>query len=685
MTTRMECHVCGNFSFKDGGDGFYYCSVCSSQADDIVDTGVDDEDLFGNKIYSQTAHRSQPTTAAAAEDISQFKQTQSQQNLLQDLVVDADTDAGDGVGPTGPSDFGSYPENLSYDDYYSEIRSRYLMGYQILIQLQCKALVEKFKVSPLIIGLVGPIWLRYLAFTRIMADDWADQVIHESESQKQGDAADFHPSAKQSKEPHNIFGQRAVTLWHISLRRTIPLSHSLAINFLVCLLAREAILPTDILKWILEGKLPYFAAFVEIEKQLGPPPSACPISSSHMFRPKTTMSAQKLEALAGSIAQKINLELPPVNFYGIASRFVGQLSIPVKSILQQAFRIYEWSMPPELYISANILRLPTRIWVMSILIVAIRILYNLNGSGKWEKSLSSSRSSSSLAGKDGKQPTHATNMTDDAEKDLSSHDLCLRDNASDDEEFELDAVDLLKILETKYDNLRDTYDYSKGLTSYLQHCKDVVFAGSGQSFEDYEEEKIIEDLWEFYQNKGVECLEDQEMNSFQDSGLHQKRSMDDMRNIQIKNKECRYCKNNLSEDGSQYSMDEKNYSSRFEDSSHEGRSSMESRKVKAIRELKLDMETNRFAYIPPRQVIMSQRYISYNRRRIEGAFVYAAHADYYILLRACARVAQVDVRSLHIGVLEFEKRLKQLEEKMGKCLHLKIPSGSSGFCANEDD
>lgn len=503
-----------------------------------------------------------------------------------------------------------------------------------------------------------------------------------------GKADDFHPPTKQSKEPHNILGKRAVTLWHISLRRTIPLSHSLAINFLVCLLAREAILPTDILKWILEGKLPYFAAFVEIEKQLGPPSSACPISSSHMFRPKTTMSAQKLEALAGSIAQKIHLELPPVNFYGIASRFVGQLSIPVKRILQQACRIYEWSMPPELYISANILRLPTRVWVMSILIVAIRILYDLNGSGKWEKSLSSSRSSSSLAGENGKQPTYATNMTDDVEKDLSSHDSHLRGNTSDDEEFELDAVDLLKILENKYDDFGDTYDYSEDLTSYLQHCKNVVFAGSGQSFEDYEEEKIIEDLWEFYQNKGVECVEDQEMNSLQDSALHKKTSMDNIRSIQMQNKECRYCKNNLSDDGLQYTMDEKNYSSSFEDSSHEGRPSMESPRVKAIRELKLDMEENRFSYIPPRQLIRDQRYIIYTRRRKEGkegAFIYAAHADYYILLRACAKVAQVDVRSLHLGVLEFEKRLKQLEEKMGKCLHLKVSNSGLGFCANEDN
>lgn len=270
-----------------------------------------------------------------------------------------------------------------------------------------------------------------------------------------GEADDFYPSAKHGKEPHNILGQRAITLWHRSLRSKIPLSYSLAINFLVCHLAREAILPTDILKWTLEGKLPYFAAFVEIEEQLGPPSSACFISSSLMFRPTRTISLQKLEALAATIAREIGLELPPVNFYGIASRFLGQLCIPVKSILQQACQIYEWSMPPELYISANKARLPTRIYVMSILIVTIRILYDLNGFGKWEMSLSNSRSSSSLADKNGKQPRHSTNMTNDAE-DLS-HDFCLNDNASDDDKFEFDAADLLKILETKYDDLRDTY------------------------------------------------------------------------------------------------------------------------------------------------------------------------------------------------------------------------------------
>ncbi|KAK7291192.1 hypothetical protein RIF29_06136 [Crotalaria pallida] len=55
----------------------------------------------------------------------------------------------------------------------------------------------------------------------------------------------------------------------------------------------------------------------------------------------------------------------------------------------------------------------------------------------------------------------------------------------------------------------------------------------------------------------------------------------------------------------------------------------------AIRKMKLDMEEN----------------------RDEGALTCVAHADYYILLRACAEVAQVDIRILHIGVLNLQMLL----------------------------
>lgn len=170
------CPVCGNVGFSDGDDGFLYCNTCNSQVEDYIETGFDHEEVFGSGqgIYSTRHSRHSNATPSQlgriGEDAGDF----------------GDFDAGDGVGPTGPSDFGSAPKNLSYEDYYSEIRSRYVKGFQIMIQLQIKALVEKFSVSPLAVGLVGPIWLRLLAVTRIMADEWADQAIQKSESQKEG-------------------------------------------------------------------------------------------------------------------------------------------------------------------------------------------------------------------------------------------------------------------------------------------------------------------------------------------------------------------------------------------------------------------------------------------------------------------------------------------------------------------
>lgn len=264
-----------------------------------------------------------------------------------------------------------------------------------------------------------------------------------------------HPRVKYVKEPHNIHGQRAVTIWYKSLSSRIPLTYTLVFNFLVCHLAREVVLPTDILKWTIEGKLPYFAAFVEIDKQLGPPSTACPISSSRMFRPTQIIPLQKLESLAAFVAQKIGLDLPPVNFYGIASRFLNQLCIPVQNILPHACRMCDWSMPPELYISANRSRLPTRVCVMSILIVTIRIAFDLNGFGKWELSLSTA-GRSSPADENVDAPSHCDNMIDCAE-DLSSCDSVQHAKPSDHPDFKLEAVDLLRILERRYCELRERY------------------------------------------------------------------------------------------------------------------------------------------------------------------------------------------------------------------------------------
>lgn len=119
-----------------------------------------------------------------------------------------------------------------------------------------------------------------------------------------------------------------------------------------------------------------------------------------------------------------------------------------------------------------------------------------------------------------------------------------------------------------------------------------------------------------------------------------------------------------------------------EDSNSHERSSGKSPVKEAIRQMKLDMEENRFCYIPPSVRLKRSDYIHYVRKRDEGALTYVAHADYYILLRACARIAQVDIRIVHIGVLSLERRLAWLENRIDKCLHSKPPNISCQFCSD---
>lgn len=179
----LECQMCGYVGMDDGSDGYFYCQRCGAQADEIRDTAFDNEEMFlnnenaGATIQRRTVVKPEPVTQS--QPLSQFWETLRTQQ-------DDDDEAGDGVGPTEPADFATGPRTLGYEDYYSEIRMRYVMGVQIMIELQIKALVEEFNVCPVIVGIVESVWLRFVASTKLFSDDWADDAINESESQVQG-------------------------------------------------------------------------------------------------------------------------------------------------------------------------------------------------------------------------------------------------------------------------------------------------------------------------------------------------------------------------------------------------------------------------------------------------------------------------------------------------------------------
>ncbi|CAK7326081.1 unnamed protein product [Dovyalis caffra] len=703
----FQCESCGYVGLEES-DGFYYCQQCGAQAQGIMETGVADEDFVDKgpdtaALYShrhirrsQSTRSSQPTADPSSIAWLSFTQEEAEpnndnnNNNSQNYIKREDDygndyiDSYDGVfGPTEPEDFGGLNKGkLSYEDYYNEVRIRYVLGMGFMIRLQCEALVEKFNVTPLIVGVASTVWLRFLLTTGVFKDNWANDVLIDSEMQKpETTELAVEPEDEKSgvryyrHEPRNSFGQRAVLIWFRYLRKEIPLHYSLAISFLACHVAREAVLPTDIVKWSVEGKLPYFDAHVEIEKQFGHSSPACRISSSLMFRPMQPVPMQKLESVAAGIADSIGLHLPPVYFYGIASRYLRQLSLPVEKILPHACRIYEWSMPPDLWFSTNELRLPSRVCVLSILIVAIRIIYNINGFGAWEGSLSGciSRLDSPCS----------SQMRVDDEKDSGSHKLDDSDEKSVSNRLrvqmsELDSQELLHNLDAKYNEISDTYEFTRDLPSYLQYCKDVVFSGAGSSHMTYREDELIDKLWDFYQSE--KYSDPAEDNGAQNrTVLNGKRSRNDdgfakdqmgKRKIRDKRREC------LSTDTCNSTEDE---NSENEDDS------TETVKDKAIRKLKLDMAENRFSYIPPRLKVKRFNYLHYVRKLDDGALTYVAHADYYILLRAFARAAQVDTRIMHIGVLNFERRVDWMEKRVDYCLHLTPPSFNCEYCRDLPD
>ena len=51
-----------------------------------------------------------------------------------------------------------------------------------------------------------------------------------------------------------------------------------------------------------------------------------------------------------------------------------------------------------------------------------------------------------------------------------------------------------------------------------------------------------------------------------------------------------------------------------------------------------------------------------------GRLVCAGHADYYLLLRSFAKLAEVDIRVMHASVLKLGRRLGWIEERIGRSL-----------------
>ncbi|KAM0840409.1 hypothetical protein ACQ4PT_059676 [Festuca glaucescens] len=331
-------------------DGFFSCSKCNAVHTHTPETVVEDDFGITSRI---------PQPAPAPYPIPPY-------HPQHDPLAAAFNEFHE------PRDFVSWgePEELG-----SRIRRRYVQGLQVILQRQLEVLVDSTR------------WARSSAAS--LEPSGCGGSLPRSCSMKCGQGQQKHRELKCEwvDEASTRKDRRGVQFVFLrSLRTMLPLYSTLSICFLACHIAREAILPTDIYRWAMEGKLPYMAAFTQVDTLLGSSlKQHCSLNARQLFRPVRVIGAWQLEAAAGSIARRIGLRLPSVNFYAIAQRYLNELSLPVERILPHACRIYEWAMPAELWLSSNPARVPTRVCAMAILIVVLRVLYNINGQGIWEE------------------------------------------------------------------------------------------------------------------------------------------------------------------------------------------------------------------------------------------------------------------------------------------------------------
>lgn len=188
---RLYCDACGGTDFASGDDGFYYCQMCGSQSQDVVDTGCAMEDILGGNhgsgvLYSLYRSRARTQSQTPAPAVRKDDILRSLANsLASGRNPKKEEEKGPPYGfeeePSAPRDFptGSCSDA---DALAIGIRMRYIQGLQVILQLQCEALVEKFGVSPIICGIAGTIWLRYVASSMVFDEGWAQKTIEVSES-----------------------------------------------------------------------------------------------------------------------------------------------------------------------------------------------------------------------------------------------------------------------------------------------------------------------------------------------------------------------------------------------------------------------------------------------------------------------------------------------------------------------
>ncbi|KAH7277921.1 hypothetical protein KP509_38G015700 [Ceratopteris richardii] len=697
MALFSLCNICGADDLQGGDDGYFYCSACGSQSQQYQEQLLDFEAMAG---YTKRTRRTCTAPEEVAGDVAiaddeALPHLPSSQNALFSRLGFGDSSnlwenipsewATGNLNANQPPQSTDPMETMDADAH--TIRTLYIEGLQHIMQLQCETLVQDFKASPYICGVFGAIWLRFVAFTRVLENNWAREAIQIEDARgkkrtkphRKKKRKDLSAGEQGGEDGTVQMKMKLCYVWLKALKERIPLASSLAIVYLACHVMGEAILPTDLVQWACKGNLPYLAAFSEVEKKKKG--SAWPIEAKAVFRPVDVLGARKLEFMAASIAKCIGLQLSPVNFIAISHRLLKDLNLPIQKLSIYLHKFYEWYRPPGLNLSTEPHALPTRVYVMAMILIILKIFYKVDGcfcGGIIQLAHGEEVGPSSHRNRVDDPVSQETNHTinetsshdcgthgddDNIQKSVqTSTDKYCNEQSADDE---WNIHFLLKRLEKSWVNHSiEPFDCKKDLSSYLKYCRDIVFPGLKL---EVEEENMCERLWKLYEQPSKK----------DDAFLQRPQVQTEIPEVQSLSEDSHFSFSNFN--AKRFHKEEEleetaepctfkvdnDPEAVFENGEHSEKITTASSGSLSLEETVHDMDSLGFTCLPPRKKsLKSYQYLRYVRKRSKtGNAQQIVHADYFMVLCACSSVIKVHPIALHWCVQRVEKSLLAIEEK----------------------
>ncbi|KAL3691095.1 hypothetical protein R1sor_004746 [Riccia sorocarpa] len=722
------CQECGSQEMTTGADGSFYCQSCGAQNRNYLEEAfdVDEGHMFNTRYVRETRAaatqiESQIATAATqrsdvpaeifAGSQALFSQPLSQDNYDLSLTpygVESGTTPSQ-TGRMRGSDLTDKRQIILKEELSDDIRKSYVEGVQKILLLQCETLVKEFSVTPLICGIIGPLWLRYVASTRVFEQAWADEALEVAEVRE-----------RSRKNPRRKVFKASQRLWEIQ--------------------KKSLLFPVELSLGQREGKLPFLTAHIELSKPSGNHiPNTIggsqrfPLDAKLMFQPKNVIGARAVELLAGHIAERIGLQLPPVNYHALSCRLLHALKLPVETLSVYTRRIYEWYCPAGLWLTSKESALPTRVYIMAMIIIVLKVLYRLDGrvEGQTPESETALNGKGSLdndetekADKEATEDMQVDHQEpDNPDDDVTSqkHKINMDDQAPGAPDRNTEKVQQLDdlwdvrklVMHMKkmkpFRRKRTTVsEDERKLAAYLRYCHDVIYAGvvSGQ------DEDMRNEFWKAYETKANEAsgskLKDVKMDDFEDDGNSgaepqhpvdnvltadarideivrnstrrhgsvgsvagvQTRRHTDRRPIRDDGR-ARELETEINERGvfeggkdnavdADVKVDLKGFDVEDFDRAKEDARDAEERELQLLMK---DMKKLGFSCLQPLTMneVSDDYYVKY-KYQISDRKLRPVHMEYFIVLRVCAKLIKVHPKALHWGVQKVEQGLMEMEK-----------------------